>query len=114
MEPKATVLMTTVDSDGLATKIAETLISDRLASCIQQVPAKSHYRWEGKIQCDEEIMLFIKTSTKGVSKAIAAIEKLHSYDVPEIIALPVLTGSTAYLNWIEKETDDLVEDMTTL
>ncbi|HCU89970.1 MAG TPA: divalent-cation tolerance protein CutA [Gammaproteobacteria bacterium] len=114
MEPKATVLITTVDSDGLAAKIAETLISDRLAACVQEIPAKSHYRWEGKIHFDEEIMLFIKTSTKRVNKAIAAIEKLHSYDVPEIITLPVLTGSTAYLNWIEKETDELVENMTTL
>lgn len=107
MEPKANVLITTVDSDELATKLAETLISKRLAACVQQVPIKSHYRWEGKVQCDAEIMLFIKTSVGAVDEAIAAIEKIHSYEVPEIITLPILGGSTAYLDWIESETASL-------
>ena len=104
MEPKANVLITTVDSDNLATKIAETLISKRLAACVQQVPIKSHYRWAGKVQCDEEILLFVKTSVGAVDDAIAAIEKIHTYDLPEIIAMPVLGGSAAYLSWINSET----------
>lgn len=104
MEPKANVLITTVDSDNLATKIAETLISKRLAACVQQVPIKSHYRWEGKVQCDEELLLFIKTSVGALNDAIAAIEKIHTYDLPEIIAMPVLGGSASYLNWINSET----------
>ena len=107
MEPKANVLITTVDSDELATKLAETLISKRLAACVQQVPVKSHYRWEGNVQCDAEIMLFIKTSVGAVDEAVAAIEAIHNYDVPEIITLPVTGGSTAYLNWIESETASL-------
>lgn len=104
MESKANVLITTVDSDDLATKIAETLISKRLAACVQEVPIKSHYRWEGKVQCDAEIMLFIKTSVGAVDEAIAAIEQIHSYDVPEIITMPILGGSAAYLDWINRET----------
>jgi len=107
MEAKANVLITTVDSDDLATKLAETLISERLAACVQQVPIKSHYRWEGKVHCDAEIMLYIKTSVGAVDEAIAAIEKIHSYDVPEIITLQVTGGSTAYLNWIDSETASL-------
>lgn len=106
MEPKANVLITTVDSDDLATKLAETLLSDRLAACVQQVPIKSHYRWEGKVQCDEEILLFVKTSEREANNAIAAIEKNHTYDLPEIITLPVLGGSAAYLNWIDSETSN--------
>ena len=104
MEAKANVLITTVDSDELAMQLAETLISKRLAACVQQMPIKSHYRWEGKVQCDAEIMLLIKTSVGALDVAIAAIENIHSYNVPEIITLPVTGGSAAYLKWLDSET----------
>ncbi len=104
MEAKANMLITTVDSDDLATKLAETLIAKRLAACVQQMPIKSHYRWQGNVQCDTEIMLFIKTSMGTVDKAIAMIEEIHSYDVPEIITMPITGGSAAYLDWINMET----------
>ena len=104
MEAKANVLITTVDSDELAMRLAETLISKRLAACVQQMPIKSHYRWEGKVQCDTEILLLIKTSVGALDEAIAAIENIHSYDVPEIITLPVTGGSAAYLKWLDGET----------
>ena len=101
---KAILVMTTVDSTGLAASIATALVEQRLAACVQEMPVRSHYRWEGNVQNDVETLLFVKTSPQSAAAAMDAIRKLHPYDVPEIITLPVTGGLPAYLDWISAET----------
>jgi periplasmic divalent cation tolerance protein len=85
-----------------ARKIARALVERRLAACVNEMgaPVRSVYRWKGKVETAREFLLAIKT-TKGRFAALrAAVLELHSYDVPEVIALPVVEGSRAYLEWI--------------
>lgn len=105
METQAILIMTTVDSEELARSLAGRLLERRLAACVQEVRIASRYRWEGAVQCDAEILLLVKTSRKAAAGAMQVIEENHSYDVPEIIALPVTDGLPAYLDWIGKEAD---------
>ena len=100
---KAMLVMTTVDSAELAATMATALVEQRLAACVQEMPIRSHYRWEGSVQNDVETLLFVKTSPQSAAAAMDAIRKLHPYDVPEIIALPVTDGLPAYLDWIRTE-----------
>jgi periplasmic divalent cation tolerance protein len=105
MNRGATLIMTTVDSEELAGTLATTLIERRLAACVQQIGIASRYRWNGKVQCDDEILLLVKTSAEAADAAMKAIEETHSYDVPEIVALPISDGSPAYLRWLAQETN---------
>lgn len=85
--------------------MAGLLISKRLAACVQLVPnLESHYRWEGKKETSKEILLIIKTKAPLYKKVESAILKNHSYQVPEIICLPITKGSKAYLDWLSHET----------
>ena len=87
-----------------ARKIAAAVVEKKLAACVNiaTAPFESVYRWKGKIESAQERMLLIKTSRKRLGKLQAAVEKLHSYDVPEFIALPIVEGSTSYLAWLEQ------------
>ena len=78
------------------------LVERRLAACVNEIgaPVRSVYRWKGKVETAEEFLLVIKTTKRRFAALRAAIVELHSYDVPEIIALPVVEGSRAYLDWI--------------
>jgi len=100
---KAMLVMTTVDSAELAAAIATALVEQRLAACVQEMPIRSHYRWEGCVQNDTETLLLVKTSRQSATAAMAAIRTLHPYDIPEIIALPIVDGLPAYLDWIKTE-----------
>jgi periplasmic divalent cation tolerance protein len=104
MSAGAVVIMTTVDSEELAAALATTLVERRLAACVQQLRIASRYRWEGAVQCDAEFLLLVKTSAGAADAAVKAIEQNHSYDVPEIIVLPVTGGLPAYLDWMAAET----------
>ena len=79
----------------------------RLAACVNILPGAvtSIYRWKGKVESARERLLLIKTSRKRLAKLQAAVERLHSYDVPEFIALPIAAGSRAYLAWLEELCD---------
>lgn len=103
MTERAVVVMTTVDSAALAETLAERLLEDRLAGCIQELPIASRYRWEGAMQRDEEILLLVKTSEAAAAAAMRCIEKHHSYEVPEILVIPVTDGLPAYLRWLTRE-----------
>ncbi|MFW6092645.1 MAG: divalent-cation tolerance protein CutA [Pseudomonadota bacterium] len=105
MSEQAALIMTTVDSDALAERLAERLLGQRLAACIQEVPITSRYRWEGAVQRERETLLLVKTSAAAVEAAIRAIEAEHDYDVPEVIALPVTGGLPGYLRWLVEEAD---------
>jgi periplasmic divalent cation tolerance protein len=103
MDTKATLIMTTVDNEQLADSLATMLIERRLAACVQRVDITSRYRWDGEVRRDDEILLLVKTSTDARDAAMRAIEENHTYEVPEIIALPIAEGLPAYLEWVTKE-----------
>ena len=99
------LVMVTVSSQEEGKKIAMALLTQKLAACINMTPVDSFYIWSEEINCDREWQLLIKTRSNLFSKLAAEIQLLHSYDVPEIIALPTLAGSSAYLNWIADNTE---------
>jgi periplasmic divalent cation tolerance protein len=85
-------------------RLARALVERRLAACVNITPVRSYYRWKGEFCCDEEHLLIVKTPKKGADKVIAGIKALHSYEVPEIIAVPVIAGHPPYLEWVHGET----------
>ncbi len=99
------VVITSCGSRDEADRIAEALIGERLAACVQILPATSVYRWEGAIERAEEHVLHIKTRAELADRIGARVRALHSYDLPELLTLPVLGGSADYLGWIRAETD---------
>ena len=99
------LVMTTVPDREVGQILAEKIIEDRLAACVTQfAPVQSLYRWEGKISQDQEYVLFIKTKTVLFAQLESKILQIHPYKVPEIIAVPILTGHKSYLDWMDKET----------
>jgi len=98
------VVFSTASSAEEAEKIARGLVNDRLAACVNVVPAiRSFYRWQGKIEDSAEFLLVIKSSRPRFDALRTSLEKLHSYEVPELIAVPVVDGAQAYLNWMDGE-----------
>jgi len=98
------LVVTTTDTASLAGEIATALVSAGEAACVNIVPAiRSVYRWQGRI-CDEtENLLLIKTSTSRLEAVRSSIRRLHSYEVPEVIALPICGGDPAYLQWLRDQ-----------
>lgn len=94
------IVWVTVASEAEGEAIASALLEAQLAACISMAQIKSIYRWQGKIENDTEWQLTIKTDLRQFSALEAKIQQLHSYEVPEIIALPIVAGSAAYLQWI--------------
>ena len=81
--------------------IASALVENKLCACINVIPGvKSFFQWEGRLEVEKESLLIIKTETRMIDRLIDEIKKLHSYEVPEIIALPITDGYNEYLNWI--------------
>jgi periplasmic divalent cation tolerance protein len=98
------VALVTTGSEEEAKQIAETLVAEMLAACVNVMPAvTSIYRWEGELQRDQEWLLIIKSRQGVLDELVRRVQALHSYDVPEIIALPVVGGSEQYLHWIVGE-----------
>ena len=88
-----------------ARRIGKALVDARLAACANIVPGlESIYRWQGEVVEDKEILLILKTRSELVEAAIAKVKELHSYTCPCIVALPILTGNPAYLEWLGAET----------
>lgn len=97
------LVLTTAGTEPHANKIAEALVENRLAACVNIIPRiRSVYRWEGNVEKSEECLLVIKTTTAREDEVRAAIRELHSYDLPEHIGLAVETGSEEYLKWLEE------------
>ena len=95
------IAFTTCDSVEAATTLARALVGRRLVACVNVVPGvRSIYRWKGEVHEDAEALLVMKTDAQRLPSLTAAVEELHSYDVPELIALPVASGSQPYLDWI--------------
>jgi periplasmic divalent cation tolerance protein len=102
------VVLVTCSTPVEAQRIARAVVSARLAACVNILPGavQSIYRWKGKVESARERLLLIKTSRKRLAKLQAAVERLHSYDVPEFIAIPIAAGSPAYLSWVEESLRD--------
>jgi len=95
---------TTAGSRSEAEKISRTLVERRLAACVQILgPITSTYWWEGKIEQSEEFLCLIKTRGDKYSAVETAIKEVHSYKVPEILAVPIAFGSSDYIDWVAKE-----------
>jgi periplasmic divalent cation tolerance protein len=103
MTDKIVVFCTCAQADE-AEKIARSLVEAHLAACVNVLPgARSFYRWEGAIENSGEFLLIVKSSRSRFDALRREIERLHSYKVPEIVALPVVDGSPNYLNWLDDE-----------
>lgn len=99
------VVLVTAPNDDEAAAIASTLVAERLAACVNILPGiRSFYRWEGKVQDDPEVMMIIKTRKALIPKLEARVKELHSYTVPEFIAMDLAHGSADYLDWIAEST----------
>ena len=102
---QALLVLTNLPDLESAQLVARTLIESRLAACVNLLPAvQSMYRWQGQIEEATEITLLIKTTSQHYDRLQQAIVKLHPYDVPEIIASPIVAGYAPYLHWIATET----------
>jgi periplasmic divalent cation tolerance protein len=96
------LVMTNLPDEESAARLAQHLVSENLVACVNVLaPCSSTYRWHGKIETAREIPLLAKTSAGNYKAVEQAILSLHSYELPEIIAVPVTAGLPGYLNWIE-------------
>lgn len=99
------LVLSTMPDEAVANEIAETLVDDGLAACVNILPGiTSVYRWQDKIEKDRELLLYIKTTNKVYKKVEETIQRLHPYELPEIIAVPIERGLGDYLEWVSLET----------
>ena len=103
--PDVVVFLVTAPSAAEGERIATTLVEERLAACVNVVPGViSTFRWEGAVQREPEVLLIGKTRLERMPAVIARVQALHSYSVPEILALPILAGAGPYLAWLRDAT----------
>lgn len=100
------IVLTTCSSPAEARELAQGLITNNLAACVQCAPIESTFTWQGKITREQETQVWIKTRKALYPEVEDFIHLVHSYDVPEILALPVIGGSRTYLEWIDAVTTD--------
>jgi periplasmic divalent cation tolerance protein len=100
-------ISTTTETKEQAQTIAQHLVETKFAACVQILgPITSIYRWKDKMQYSEEWLCLIKTKEDLYNKVETAIKSLHPYEIPEIIAVPIIKGSKEYLNWIDEELEN--------
>lgn len=98
-------IVTTTDSAEAAEELAKGIVDARVGACVQIVgPIRSLYRWEGAVQNDQEWQLWVKTAADRLDALTEYIKAHHTYDVPEVVALPIVGGSSDYLQWLTDET----------
>ncbi len=98
------VVLSTCASEEEARRIAAELLGKRLAVCVNVLPPmRSIYRWEGAVEESEEVLMLIKSSRALFDELRAEIARLHSYEIPEAIALPIIAGAAPYLAWMDRE-----------
>lgn len=105
MSDEHVVAITTTDSEESAGRLARAIVEARLAACVQVGgPVRSVYRWDGAVQEDREWQLWVKTTYDRLAPLTDFIKANHSYDTPEVVALPVVGGSPEYLEWVTEAT----------
>ena len=99
------LVLTTCPDRVTVARIATALLDEKLAACINEVPGiRSHYRWKGRVEHDDEVLMLVKTTVAAYGRAEALIREHHPYELPEVIAVPLAAGSEAYLRWITEST----------
>jgi len=107
------VVLSSCSSEEEGRRIARKLVEERLAGCVSVLTgARSFYRWKGEIEEADECLLVIKSSREAFDRLRAELEKAHTYEVPEVVALPVVAGAPNYLNWLDAELDTTVQHET--
>lgn len=102
------VFVTTSDKNE-ALNIAQTLVLEKLCACVNIIePVVSVFFWKGKIERAPEVLMILKTLSNLFPELLRRIKELHSYDVPEVIAVPIIGGNPSYLNWIKEVTENLL------
>lgn len=102
--PSVCVALSTAPDGETAARIARALVEERLAACVNLVPAvRSIYRWQGRVEDDAEVLLVIKTRAERVDALGERLRALHPYELPELVALPVTAGLAPYLDWVAAE-----------
>jgi len=96
----------TAPNEEEASKISRTIVEERLAACVNIIRSvRSIYRWQGRVEDESEVLMVVKTKRTLFDRLQKRVKELHSYEVPEIIGLPVVEGSKDYLDWLGQETD---------
>lgn len=96
------IVNVTVPDDATARSLTTVLLENRLAACVHVLPVgRSCYRWEGKVEVEEEHLLLIKSTTTQLDRLEKAVLEAHPYEAPEIIVTPVVFGNQRYLEWVE-------------
>ncbi len=95
-------VLTTAGNREEANEIAEKIVSERLAACVQVIAAESTYRWKGRVEKEAEYLCIIKTTQLNFKELEEFIRKIHPYQTPEILSVPILSGNPEYLDWLEK------------
>ncbi|MEE9474203.1 MAG: divalent-cation tolerance protein CutA [Candidatus Hydrothermarchaeaceae archaeon] len=98
------IVYITASNIGEARDLVEAIVKERLAACANVVESvESTYWWQGKIERDDESLIILKTKESKLDELIKRVKELHSYENPEIVAVPILKGSSDYLRWIDEE-----------
>ena len=104
-KPAYIIVFITTSSYEEARKIADALVDQRKAACVNIVPkVNSLFRWKGKIEEAEESLMVVKTRAELFPEVVSTVKSIHSYEVPEIIALPIVEGNPDYLTWLKEQT----------
>lgn len=104
MDYKHLIVYITTPNMQTGEQIAGSLIAKKLAACVNLTPVRSIFNWQGQVNHEDEVLLIVKTRAELFeTQLLPAVKELHPYEVPEIIALPVVMGSASYLSWIDEE-----------
>lgn len=107
MEPDVRTVLVTAPDPAVAERLAETLVGESLAACANLVPGVvSIFRWEGKVDRAEEVLMVLKTTAARCDALRRRVVELHPYDVPEVLVLPVESGHPPYLDWVRASSGD--------
>ena len=104
-DPELGLVLVTIDSEANGLALARHLVESHLAACVSLTPIQSIYRWQGQVQAEPEWQLVIKTNLTRLPQLTQVITQHHPYDLPEIIALPIIAGLTPYLSWVRQATE---------
>jgi periplasmic divalent cation tolerance protein len=100
------IVYTSIDNEQDARKIAHILVEEQIVACVNIIPnIESIYRWKGNIEEEKEFILIAKTMDKNIKKTINRIKEFHTYELPDIIAIPITDGLEEYLDYINRETE---------